>query len=280
MQRIGELIVSNIMAVVIAGSMFAAGTAIGQAENRKVDNGSLADPKGVITNPIPGKVVVLTFDDTCASHLTFVGPLLKKYEFGGTFYVTEAFPDKKMYMSWEQIRALQDMGFEIGNHSVKHGLFSGMSVEECTKEMLGLEAHCLSNNVAKPATFCWPMYGVNRSLFAVMAANGYLFARGGHDRPYVPSVDNPFDAPSFTFHDGVLKNKDAFPNAVKQATPGKIVIFCFHGVPDPEHPWVNTKPEAFEECMKYLRDNNYTVIAMRDIARYVDASRAAKELAK
>jgi len=41
--------------------------------------------------PIPDKLVVLTFDDSKASHYTVVRPLLKKYGFGATFFITEGF---------------------------------------------------------------------------------------------------------------------------------------------------------------------------------------------
>jgi len=35
------------------------------------------DPYGILLKPIPDKLVVLTFDDACLSHATFVAPLLK-----------------------------------------------------------------------------------------------------------------------------------------------------------------------------------------------------------
>ena len=41
--------------------------------------------------PVPDKLVVLTFDDSVASHATFVAPLLKKHGFGATFFITEGF---------------------------------------------------------------------------------------------------------------------------------------------------------------------------------------------
>ena len=41
--------------------------------------------------PVPDKLVVLTFDDSKASHYTVVRPLLKKYGFGATFFITEGF---------------------------------------------------------------------------------------------------------------------------------------------------------------------------------------------
>ncbi|MDA0812900.1 MAG: polysaccharide deacetylase family protein, partial [Verrucomicrobia bacterium] len=39
--------------------------------------------------PIPGKLVVLTFDDANKSDRAFVADVLKKHGFGATFYVTE-----------------------------------------------------------------------------------------------------------------------------------------------------------------------------------------------
>ncbi len=45
-------------------------------------------------------------------------------------------------------------------------------------------------------------------------------------------------------------------------------MITFHGVPDLEHPWVNTEPDVFKTYMKYLKSEGYTVIALRDIAKY------------
>lgn len=50
---------------------------------------------------------------------------------------------------------------------------------------------------------------------------------------------------------------------------GKIVVLTFHGVPDLDHPWVHTPPEAFVRYMDYLRDEGCMVIAMRDLVKYV-----------
>ena len=49
---------------------------------------------------------MLTFDDASKSHLHVARPLLKKYKFGATFFVTEGFDfptNKKDYMTWEEI---------------------------------------------------------------------------------------------------------------------------------------------------------------------------------
>jgi peptidoglycan-N-acetylglucosamine deacetylase len=46
-------------------------------------------------------------------------------------------------------------------------------------------------------------------------------------------------------------------------------VLQFHGVPDREHPWVSTEPEQFEKYLSYLKDNGYTVMALRDVAKYL-----------
>ena len=81
------------------------------------------DPGGILRKPIPDKLVVLTFDDACASGYTVVAPILKPLGFNGTFYVCDfdSFRTRKdWYMTWRQMIELDRQGFEIGNHTVGH----------------------------------------------------------------------------------------------------------------------------------------------------------------
>jgi hypothetical protein len=47
------------------------------------------DPYGIVIKPIPEKLVVLTFDDSVASHATVAAPLMKKLGFGGSFFICD-----------------------------------------------------------------------------------------------------------------------------------------------------------------------------------------------
>jgi len=235
------------------------------------------DSQGILIKPIPEKLVVLTFDDGCASSASIVAPMLKRLGFGGTFYISDfdSFATRKdWYLTWRQMKALADDGFEVGNHSRGHGSFKIVSVETCTGYLLGMEAEMVANNVPKPTTFCWPFYDVNPDFFRVLAAHGYSFGRGGHSRAYRPTLDSPFDVPSFSVQDGV--RFETFVSHVQRATRGRIAVITFHGVPDMEHPSVGLDPATFRVMMQYLKDNDYKVIAMRDLAEYIDVAKAWK----
>jgi len=102
------------------------------SSSARAENVSAEPAKGILLKPIPGKLVVLTFDDGCASHATVVAPILKSLGFGGTFYVSDfgSFHTRKdWYLTWRQMRSLAADGFEIGNHSRGHPAFSSHNVE-------------------------------------------------------------------------------------------------------------------------------------------------------
>ena len=150
------------------------------------------DPYGIVIKPIPEKLVVLTFDDSVASHATVAAPLMKKLGFGGSFFICDfdGFKTRKdWYMTWAQIKSLADDGFDVGNHTKGHG---GGSMND----WLSMAADFAANHVPKPTTLCWPVYQVNPRIYPALITNGYTFGRGGHERAYRPAFDHPFDVPS------------------------------------------------------------------------------------
>ncbi|MEO6523387.1 MAG: polysaccharide deacetylase family protein [Mucilaginibacter sp.] len=229
----------------------------------------------VLKKPIPDKLVVLSFDDAVVTQFTVVAPLLKKYGFGATFFVCEfkdpPFSDKSKYLSWEQIEELNKMGFEIGNHTQNHTHVTKMDSTRFTAELQYIEDKCKEYHIPKPINFAYPGYDTSPKAINVLKAKGYEFARAGLDRTYDPAVDHPYLMPSFTM---LANNRQAIYDAFALAKDGKVVILTIHGVPDIAHAWVNTPPELFEEYLKYLHDNHYEVIAMRDLKAYINIDKA------
>jgi peptidoglycan-N-acetylglucosamine deacetylase len=232
--------------------------------------------------PIPDRLVVLTFDDAVKSHFTVARPILKKYNFSATFFISEGFnfaTDKTNYMTWEEIKALHDAGLEIGNHTRDHLAVSVENVGQLEEQLRAIDRRCEAAGVPKPVSFAYPGNGIVAEALPVLHAHGILFARrgGAPEHPYEkgrgfgyePGLDHPLLIPSAGDARPFWTLED-LKAASSQARDGRIAVLQFHGVPEGEHPWVNTPRERFEEYMKYLHDEGFTVIAMRDLARYVD----------
>jgi hypothetical protein len=103
----------------------------------------------------------------------------------------------------------------------------------------------------------------------------YKFARAGGSRAYDPLSDHPLLIPSWATN---ATNRDHIFAAFNEARNGKIVVLTIHGVPDTEHPWVNTPPELFKEYLLYLSEHHFKVISIRDLNNYINVNEATKTI--
>ncbi|MGK9367899.1 polysaccharide deacetylase family protein [Melioribacter sp. Ez-97] len=226
--------------------------------------------KEKINNP----VIVLTFDDASITHYTYAAPLLSKYGFGATFFICE-FPlevpaDSSKYMSWDQITELNQMGFEIGNHTRTHKHVNQMSKQEMYEQLGYIEAKCKEYGIQKPISFAYPGYDTSNIALEVLNEMGYKYARVGGNRKYNPLNDNPLLIPSFSTTGINNEAQHRVMNILKSAKAGDIIVFTVHGIPDYAHPWVTTSPELFKSYVEYMHDHNFIVIALRDLEKYLN----------
>jgi len=70
--------------------------------------------------PLPQKAAVLTVDDGYRSFATGAVPLLAKYGYPATLFVSPGTVGQGSYLSWEELRQLAAQGIEIANHSQLH----------------------------------------------------------------------------------------------------------------------------------------------------------------
>jgi peptidoglycan/xylan/chitin deacetylase (PgdA/CDA1 family) len=222
---------------------------------------------------VPDKLVVLTFDDAVRSHYTAVAPLLERYGFGATFFVTEfpqpPFTDTTLYMTWPQIGDLSRRGFEVANHTWKHSHVDRIDHAQLVEEVRYIETKLASLGAPRAISFAYPAYVATPEAARTLRELGYVFARTGGSRAYDPAHDDPMLVPSWTTGE---KNRAEILRAFGEAHDGRIVVLTIHGVPDTAHPWVNTPVPLFEEYLRFLHDNGYKVVALRDVARYLPAS--------
>src|SRR5437660_9718507 len=137
---------------------------------------------------VPDKLVVLTFDDSVASQYSVVRPLLKRYGFSATFFITEGFSfrtNKQDYMTWEQIAELHRDEFEIGNHTRDHMGVNARNLDQLTGQLEAINAHCLEHGIPRPTSFAYPGNAIHLDALPVLQRLGIRLARrgGAPERP-------------------------------------------------------------------------------------------------
>lgn len=97
---------------------------------------------------LPERPVVLTFDDGFADFFTDALPVLKKYNFTATLYVSTAFIDgvsrwlrheretTRLMLTWEQLTEISSSGIECGAHSHSHPQLDVLSRRVARDEIL------------------------------------------------------------------------------------------------------------------------------------------------
>jgi peptidoglycan/xylan/chitin deacetylase (PgdA/CDA1 family) len=80
--------------------------------------------------------VCITFDDGCETDLIAAAPHLRELDFRATFYLTAGFLGTPGYLTPDQARQLDALGFEIGCHSMTHPYLSDLSNSDLSREII------------------------------------------------------------------------------------------------------------------------------------------------
>lgn len=136
--------------------------------------------------PLPGRAVLITFDDGYRDFLTHAWPLLRRYGFSATvFLVAERigrsnswdhmYREEVALLSWEEIRHLHDEGVEFGSHSASHRPLTALSPEEVVREGAGSRAILARGLGSAINAFAYPYGDVDRVVQHLIGACGYIY---------------------------------------------------------------------------------------------------------
>jgi peptidoglycan/xylan/chitin deacetylase (PgdA/CDA1 family) len=105
------------------------------------------------------KVVMLTFGDTLKSQFTNTKPILDKYGFKASFFITCLWVGSdKSRMTWQDILALQMDGQDIESKTMTHRRMTNLSPNDLNYEVAGSKK-CLAD------------HGINATIFATTHGN-------------------------------------------------------------------------------------------------------------
>jgi peptidoglycan/xylan/chitin deacetylase (PgdA/CDA1 family)/SAM-dependent methyltransferase len=121
--------------------------------------------------PLPGRPVMLTFDDGYADFAEHAWPTLLRHDFSATVFVVAdavggranwdaAYGRPAELMDWSTLAELAAAGVRIENHGAAHRPYSRLSVRECYRDVLRGAALIAKATGRSPLSFCYP-YGAH-----------------------------------------------------------------------------------------------------------------------
>jgi peptidoglycan/xylan/chitin deacetylase (PgdA/CDA1 family) len=150
--------------------------------------------------PLPGRAVLLTFDDGTRDFAEHAWPLLQRYGFsalaflvadhvGGTNRWDAAYGEEIPLLGWDEIRRLHGEGAGVGSHAATHRPLTSLPLSEAVREAARSRA-VLSRGLGAPVdAIAYPHGAVDPALRHLAGACGYVY--GLSCRPGRAALDDP-----------------------------------------------------------------------------------------
>ncbi len=157
----------------------------------------------------PERAVVVTFDDGYKDNLINAAPVLKKYDLPACFFLSSGFigadrpfpHDLKRLgrhvpaLTWDDVRELARLGFEIGSHTVNHARLSSCDPVSLEHELRDSRKRLEVETGREVTFFSFPFGKPGDCSYKIrqeIAASGYCCNFSAHGGLTGPDAD-PFD---------------------------------------------------------------------------------------
>ncbi len=157
---------------------------------------------------LPEKPVILTFDDGYADNYEEMLPILEAHGMKATVYMITNMIGQPGYLTWEQLRDMQERGVEIGSHTANHLPLTGLPPKEREDELKLSKLILEWNGIRTVFSLSYPNGKYDDALPELLRQNEYLTAVTGdpglntfRTNPYlmhrVNIPDSPFGMTAF-----------------------------------------------------------------------------------
>lgn len=124
--------------------------------------------------------VCLTFDDGLRDNITNALPLMEKYGYPATIFLTLDFIGSDGYLSWDDIRAVSDSGIvTFGAHSATHRRLARIGADAIKREIVDAKAELEDKLAKRVDLFAYPFgsYGsFDGATIDALRSSGYRAA--------------------------------------------------------------------------------------------------------
>ncbi|MBR6268049.1 MAG: polysaccharide deacetylase family protein [Selenomonadaceae bacterium] len=151
---------------------------------------------------LPKKPIILTFDDGYDDNYYEMLPILEAHGMKAVVYMVTNMIGQPGYLTWEQLREMQNRGVEIGSHTANHVPLTELSPEERNDELKLSKLILEWNGIKTVFSLSYPNGKYDDSLPGLLKENEYLTAVTGdaglntfQTNPYLMQRVNILDSP-------------------------------------------------------------------------------------
>jgi peptidoglycan/xylan/chitin deacetylase (PgdA/CDA1 family) len=149
-----------------------------------------------VSAPSGGKTLAVTFDDAYRSVLELAHPVMEALELPGTVFAPTGYVDRRAswsgvdvhldgphadeldVMSWEELRRLSSLGWEIGSHTRSHPWLTRLDDATLMEELDGSRAECERELGESCLSIAYPYGDTDERVAAAAGRAGYRSVAG------------------------------------------------------------------------------------------------------
>jgi peptidoglycan/xylan/chitin deacetylase (PgdA/CDA1 family) len=136
--------------------------------------------------PLPGRAVMITFDDGYRDFAESAWPLLERYGFPATVFLVAGemggssrwdrdLGGEAPLLSWREARRLRGRGVEFGSHTVTHPALSSVSNADVVREAVRSRRLIGEQLGSPPTAIAYPYGDADTAVAHLVGACGYTF---------------------------------------------------------------------------------------------------------
>ncbi|MCY9661945.1 polysaccharide deacetylase family protein [Paenibacillus chondroitinus] len=147
--------------------------------------------EGDTSEKAPEKPILLTFDDGYLDNYEQAMPILAKYGFPATLFVSPGMTEQDGYLNWDQIKKMQAGGWDIQPHGMSHPHLPKLTADEQAYEIVEARKQIEEHLGTKADIFCYPYGERNKTTLKLLKQHGFRYAFT-IDQGYATNEQSPF----------------------------------------------------------------------------------------
>jgi peptidoglycan/xylan/chitin deacetylase (PgdA/CDA1 family) len=127
---------------------------------------------------LPPKSVVITLDDGWRNQYAYAFPLLQKYHDTATFFIFTNAIDHDLFLTWDQVRVMNNSGMTIGGHTKTHPYLPDITDPIVLRDEITASKKVIEDQIGqKIDLFAYPYGHYRDDIIDIVKESGYAAAR-------------------------------------------------------------------------------------------------------